>query len=163
MLEEFNVKLNLVTFLALLTLSSSSFAECSSNSTADSDPAARWLADRTLELEGRTFKHSSYQRKFKCTATRELKVSASRGNKLLAHYKMLCGGQAWADAEVEIKPKLTHWTDKNNYSGQLNYETVYTSGFSGVADLKNETKAGTICFLPAGRIEYDGDVYEPAQ
>ena len=99
----------------------------------------------------------------KCTANRELRFSGFKGSVFRAHYKMQCGGTAWADAEVEVKPSVTHWTDENSYSGRFEYETLYVNGFSGVADLKDTTKSGILCFLPGGRIEYEDKVYEPIE
>lgn len=151
-----------IVFLSLLgAVHTATASDCGPSNRASRQAATGWTESRIRQLEGKSFKGSSYASRQKCTANRELRFSTFNGGTLAAHYKMVCGGAAWADAEVEVKPSLTHYTDENTFSSTLDYDMVFTSGWSGVGDLKNKTNGGQLCFLPAGRIEFEGQVYEP--
>ncbi|WP_147291561.1 hypothetical protein [Pandoraea pnomenusa] len=153
-----------IAFLALLgAMQIASASDCGPRNRVNVQSATGWTDSRIRQLEGKSFKGSSYASRQKCTANRELRFSTASGDRLAGHYKMICGGAAWADAEVEVKASLTHYTDDNTYGSSLDYDMVYIAGWSGVGDQKDKNVSGQLCFLPAGRIEFEGNVYAPAQ
>lgn len=155
--------LTITAILAILAIPITSTAsECSIK--GQQERVLTWSNEKLKHIEGNQFTNTDHD-KWGYT-TRSITITKGDQEKLTitAEYKMqgtYNRKQIHANGIIEFQPKLIHYTDTGEYYGEIKWSRLLTSGYSGFEDLTNEHDSGVICFLPAGRIEIDSDIYQP--
>lgn len=136
-------------------------AECSSGDRVGHSGASSWVADRYNQLVGK--KYTSEEIGKNCRYYPTLEISNASTNRLEANYTLVssdCNGKEYPDRKKYIVEFASeYWeTESGGTRGNIAYRGLLLESVRGK---KNKEISGSVCYLPAGYIEFDGFVLKP--
>lgn len=167
------IKFTSVALFLILLIKTASAQECSSG---DISKEARnsWLSSKIERLSGKTFVNQVSEKvnlergaTTFCNVARTIVLEkySNASDEMSGSYSVKTSCSPYVnihgEAIFEIKIKRIHYTDIDAYQGNFQWERLFTRGFNGVDDLKDEYESGKLCFLPGGRISVNDYVYRP--
>lgn len=173
------IKLAIAVCVVQMVMHSLVYAECGKAFKEQSE-AKGWVNDKRFRIENKTFvsiekvDEMGKGDKSTCNLRRVIKFGnySSKANSGLmsATYTMqgTCAPKpdVYANAVVDVEffsgnPVIQGVKNFHIYLGQLTWKRLFTHGFDGDDEYRNEWDDGRICFLPGGRIDFDGIVFSP--